>query len=106
MRICSKCSKALIGEGFVIDGGAMHYCSEECLYQDISPLEWEELYNSGDDNYWTSWDTIEFSDDFIVKIDIIRNALSWLVWGSLEDYIPHFSIEDVPYLRQACFALQ
>ena len=44
MRICSKCGKHLISEGFVIEGGYSYYCSEECLYQDMTKDEWEELY--------------------------------------------------------------
>jgi hypothetical protein len=54
-RTCEKCGKGMI-EGFVIDGGMSYYCSEECLHKDVSPEEWEQLYNEGDgDSYWTEW---------------------------------------------------
>jgi hypothetical protein len=54
-RRCEKCGKGMI-EGFVIDGGAQYYCSEECLHKDVSPEEWEQLYEEGGDSYWTTWE--------------------------------------------------
>lgn len=54
-RTCEKCGKGMI-EGFVIDGGMSYYCSEECLHKDVSPEEWEQLYEDGGDSYWTQWE--------------------------------------------------
>lgn len=55
-RKCSKCGK-LMNSGFVVGGGDEYYCSEKCLYKEITPEEWDELYEEcGDQNYWTEWE--------------------------------------------------
>ena len=53
-RICDGCGKPMI-EGYVVDGCTV-FCSEKCLYEHISPEEFDEL--SSDDNgdsYYTTW---------------------------------------------------
>lgn len=56
MRICSVCEKNM-KDGYVIDGGAEYYCSEECLHTEITPDEWIELYDDGNsESYWTEWE--------------------------------------------------
>jgi hypothetical protein len=46
-----------MNEGYVIEGGCSYYCSIQCLNQDMSDLEYNELYNNGNsETYWTEWD--------------------------------------------------
>ena len=52
-RICDKCNERM-QEGYVIDGGAKHYC-QTCRPLVISNEEWEKLYTDEGDNYWTDW---------------------------------------------------
>lgn len=52
-RVCSECGKK-IKEGYCIEGGHDYYCSDECLYKNISNEEYEELFESGD-SYYTEW---------------------------------------------------
>lgn len=53
-RVCKKCGKAM-SVGFCIGDGLEYYCSEECLYQDYSKAEYQELYENGD-GYYTEWE--------------------------------------------------
>ena len=54
MRICSKCGKPMTS-GYVIDDGEAYYCSEECLYEDYTEQEYEDLVEE-DRAYWTEWE--------------------------------------------------
>ena len=55
LRICDECHHPMI-EGFCIDGGMKHYCSEECLHRHYSEDEYMLMYNDGEgDSYWTVW---------------------------------------------------
>lgn len=63
LRVCSGCG-AVIGEGYVIGGGA-HYCSDACLTRAVDEGRvradiYDLLSHAGedgyDDNYWTKWD--------------------------------------------------
>lgn len=55
LRICDACHRPII-EGFCIDGGREHYCSEKCLYQRYSEEEYMTMNNDGEGNsYWTIW---------------------------------------------------
>jgi len=55
MRICSECNKGM-REGYVIDGGAEYYCTDECLHKHYTEEEWEDMYDDGNsDSYWTEW---------------------------------------------------
>ncbi|MFD0769336.1 hypothetical protein ACFQZ1_10735 [Bacillus sp. CGMCC 1.60114] len=42
-------------EGYCIDDGLAYYCSEECLYKEYTPKEYEEMYEN-DCAYWTEWE--------------------------------------------------
>lgn len=54
-KICSECGKIMF-EGFVINGGDEHYCSEECLQKHYTLEEYEQMNEENDDdNYWTDW---------------------------------------------------
>lgn len=52
---CDECGSGM-NEGYCINGGEQYYCNEECLHANITPEEWEELYEDGGDSYWTEWD--------------------------------------------------
>ena len=53
-RKCSKCKKEMT-QGYCIDNGLKYYCSDECLHNDYTPEEYEELYKQ-DGAYWTTWE--------------------------------------------------
>lgn len=54
-RCCSECGSPMY-EGYCIENGAEHYCSEECLHKHLSEEEYNDLYDDGKgDSYWTSW---------------------------------------------------
>jgi len=63
-RKCSECGKGM-NEGYVLEGGCEHYCSDACLYKHITPAEFLELYDDGDgDTYYTEWeDQNDWDDD-------------------------------------------
>ncbi len=50
---CVKCYKS-IKEGYSMDNGSYHYCSERCLYKDISEEEYLELHKKGY-AFWTKF---------------------------------------------------
>jgi hypothetical protein len=65
-RTCDKCGAGM-NEGYYIECGE-YYCSDVCLYKEITPKEWDELYNDGDgDSCWTTWD--EDPDEYMVDED-------------------------------------
>jgi hypothetical protein len=65
-RNCDKCGAGM-NEGYYIECGE-YYCSDVCLYKEITPKEWDELYNDGDgDSCWTTWD--EDPDEYMVDED-------------------------------------
>jgi hypothetical protein len=53
-RVCEKCGKAMTS-GFLVYDGAIYYCSEACMFQDITEEEYEMLYEQ-DLAYWTNWE--------------------------------------------------
>lgn len=62
-RKCKECGKGM-NEGYVINGGVAHYCSDACMHKHVSAEEFEELYDDGDgDSYWTEWDADDCDDD-------------------------------------------
>ena len=73
-RQCDKC-KSGMNNGYVINDGEQYYCSEKCLYQVYTPLEWEQM--SSDDanmhsmeSYWTEW----YNDDY--QYELINGILT------------------------------
>ena len=52
-RICSHCGKVMI-DGYLIDEGAAYYCSDECLYSNMTEEEYQELYKE-DIAFYTEW---------------------------------------------------
>ena len=103
MRYCKKCGKAVIQEGFVIDGGLEYYCGEECLHQDYTPTEWEELYTDDGDNYLTEWefvDLVAYSRLIELKIVDVINALTYLKWGTIEDFLKRYTFDDALHIEK------
>lgn len=55
-RRCDACGNGM-NDGYVVDGGAEHYCSKECLNSEYTDKEWDELYDNGNgDSYYTAWE--------------------------------------------------
>jgi len=62
-RKCDECGKGM-NEGYVIDGGCEHYCSDACLHKHVSADEFDDLHDDGDgDSYWTEWEDENDWDD-------------------------------------------
>ena len=73
-RTCDECGKGM-NEGYYIECGE-YYCSDVCLHKNMTPEEWDELYNDGDgDSCWTTWD--EAPDEYMVdEADPAPNKMS------------------------------
>ena len=66
-RTCSECGKGM-NEGYIIGDGIEHYCSDACLYLNMTPAEYLELHADGEgDSYWTTW--YEDPDEYMVDED-------------------------------------
>jgi hypothetical protein len=64
-RECSECGKGM-NEGYIIGDGIEHYCSDACLYLNMTPAEYLELHADGEgDSYYTDWseDPDNFEDE-------------------------------------------
>ena len=64
-RECSECGKGM-NEGYIIGDGIEHYCSDACMYLNMTPAEYLELHADGEgDSYWTDWseDPGNFEDE-------------------------------------------
>lgn len=73
-RKCDECGKGM-NEGYVIDGGCEHYCSDACLHKHVSPDEFEDLHDDGDgDSYWTEWEDQNDWDDDDEEEEALRVA--------------------------------
>ena len=65
-RQCSHCGEGM-NEGYVIGDGEEYYCSEECLQENYTPEEIQEMFAQEDEvgnpidnpNYWTQWEEEE-----------------------------------------------
>lgn len=56
IRQCDNCDKFMI-EGYCIDSGYEYYCSDECLFSNMTEDEYLELYDDGEgDSYYTEWE--------------------------------------------------
>ncbi|MGL5381747.1 hypothetical protein [Clostridium sp.] len=103
MRICCKCGKAVLEEGYVYEGGEKYYCDMPCLNEDFTPEEWDELYIDGGDNYYTMWHTVEFeSCTAYIELDIekVRDLLKVLGWGDLEDFALNYTYDQARQLKK------
>lgn len=55
LRICDACNRPMI-EGYCIDDGQEHYCSDDCLHSYYSEEEYIEMSDDEEGNsYWTVW---------------------------------------------------
>lgn len=72
-RICSECGRVM-QEGYCINSGEGYYCSDKCLFNNMTEKEWEELYEDGGDSYWTTW----YEDKIYSIKNIILNLLKKL----------------------------
>lgn len=59
-RTCKVC-KIGMWEGFVFEDGET-FCSEKCLYTEVSPEEYQTYYEIGI-GYWTEWDEEDMEED-------------------------------------------
>ena len=56
VRFCDECGKLMV-EGYCIEGGSEYYCSDECLYENYSKEEYEQLSEDEEgDTYYTTWE--------------------------------------------------
>jgi hypothetical protein len=56
MRKCTQCDSQM-SEGYCIDDGLKHYCSDECLEKNMTQEEFKKLYDDGNgSSYWTEWE--------------------------------------------------
>lgn len=60
-RVCDECNKGM-NQGYVINGGEAHYCSDDCLHKHYTAEEWKEMYSDEGDSYWTEWDSSNIED--------------------------------------------
>ena len=51
---CSKCDDYMT-QGYTVHDGLDHYCSDKCLYKDISKEEYLYMYEQG----YAFWTTFE-----------------------------------------------
>lgn len=51
---CDKCRKEM-DEGYEFFDGLEHYCSNECLYSQVSKDEYKELHREGY-AFWTTYE--------------------------------------------------
>lgn len=64
-RECTACGKGM-NEGYCIESGIEYYCSDACMYLNMTPAEYLELHADGEgDSYWTDWseDPDNFEDE-------------------------------------------
>ena len=83
-RNCSECNKVM-SEGYVVNGGEEHYCSDECLNKHYTAEQYEELYNDGTgETYWTQWESEQpketqntiIGDDLVEYLEIHYEVVS------------------------------
>lgn len=54
-RICDHCGAVML-EGYMIEDGAEHYCSNECLRAHYTEEEYLEMYDNGNgSSCYTEW---------------------------------------------------
>lgn len=54
-RVCDECGE-IMWEGYMVEQGLAHYCSDECLHKNFTEEEWNEMYDNGNgDSCYTEW---------------------------------------------------
>lgn len=66
-RVCKVCGKRM-WQGYCIDDGAKYFCSDDCLLQEMTQEEYDELFEE-DAAYWTEWDADDCGDYIEVLIE-------------------------------------
>ena len=61
IRNCNCCKNDMF-EGYLLEVSGDTYCSEECLHLEVSPDEYEELFESGD----ACWTTFPIPDGYML----------------------------------------
>lgn len=51
---CDECNE-IMDEGYMIHDGIYHYCSDECLYKNISEEYYKKIYEQGF-AFWTTFE--------------------------------------------------
>ena len=51
---CDECN-GRIKDGYIIHDGLYHYCSEQCLYKNISKEDYKKLHDMGF-AFWTTFE--------------------------------------------------
>lgn len=68
IRQCDVC-KAYMIEGCCVENGEAYYCSQECMYQEMTQEEFDELYDNGEGStYWTDWEEHSYEYNAIKEI--------------------------------------
>lgn len=62
IRTC-KCCKNDMFEGYLLEESGETYCSTDCLHTEITPEEFDELYEAGD----ACWTTFPIPDSYILN---------------------------------------
>ena len=53
-RKCSHCNKPT-NEVYIVNDGDEYYCSDDCLHEHYTPIQWARMYKN-EVGYWTSFD--------------------------------------------------
>lgn len=91
MRVCKKCGQPMT-EGFVFGDGEFYYCSEKCLYQDMTEQEYEEAYEN-DEAYWTTWDEDENEAERVFLVERDYKGIFERFALTREQFIEEFEFE-------------
>lgn len=70
IRTCNSCKNDMF-EGYLLESSGDTYCSEKCLHLEVSSIEYEELYESGD----ACWTTFPIPDGYMLDDTQAYNRL-------------------------------
>lgn len=60
-RICSECGDVMT-EGYYIEGDFTYYCSDKCLFKNMTRKEYKDLYDE-ELAYWTEWEDYAYEEE-------------------------------------------
>lgn len=102
MRVCDVCKFKML-DGFLIDERE-YYCCEECLHQNYTDEEYQELYEQ-DWGFWTEWEATHednnYADEEIKRdyISVNRNVNSGRIYLENETIEPGANCETIKMCR-------
>lgn len=97
-RKCTACDAGM-NEGYCIESGMEYYCSDACLYLNMTPAEYLELHADGEgDSYWTDWS--EDPDEYMVDEDEDEDEDEVDTYHARDCSVPDLTAE-VERLREA-----